>query len=59
MYAVVRLDGTTPVRYGLKLEVDDKYRALLTALSQLTGIKRSNLILVEIYGAMVRVRIHL
>ena len=59
MYAVVRLDGTTPVRYGLKLEVDDKYRALLTALSQLTGIKRSNLILVEIYGAMVRVRIRL
>ena len=52
---VVRLDGSQPVRYGLKLEVDDKYRALLVALSRLTGIKKSNLLLVEIFGAMIRV----
>lgn len=53
---VVRLDGSQPVRYGLKLEVDDKYRALLMILSRLTGIKKSNLLLVEVFGAMIRVR---
>ena len=43
------------MRYGLKLEVDDKYRALLVTLSRLTGIKKSNLLLVEIFGATIRV----
>ena len=52
---VVRLDGSQPVRYGLKLEVDEKYRAALNALSELTGIRKCNLLLVEIYGAMIRV----
>ena len=52
---VVRLDGSQPVRYGLKLEVDDKYRALLATLSRLTGIKKSNLLLVEMFGATIRV----
>ncbi|CAI8055035.1 Ubiquitin carboxyl-terminal hydrolase 32 [Geodia barretti] len=51
---VVRLDGSQPVRYGLKLEVDDKYRALLATLSRLTGIKKSNLLLVEMFGATIR-----
>jgi ubiquitin carboxyl-terminal hydrolase 6/32 len=52
---VVRLDGSQPVRYGLKLEVDDKYRAILATLSRLTGIKKSNLLLVEMFGATIRV----
>ena len=56
-HIVVRLDGNQPVRYGLKLEVDDKYRSLLVALSRLTGIKTSNLLLVEMYGSMIRVRL--
>lgn len=51
----MRLDGSQPVRYGLKLEVDEKYRVLLVALSRLTGIKKSNLLLVEMYSAMIRV----
>lgn len=53
---MIRLDGSQPVRYGLKLEVDEKYRALRQSLSQLCGIAKSNLLLVEMYGSMIRVR---
>lgn len=53
--AVVRLDGSQPVRYGLKLEMDDKYRSLKQSLSDLCGIPGSRLLLVEVYGAMIRV----
>ena len=51
----MRLDGSQPVRYGLKLEVDQKYRALLSSLSRMAGIRKSNLLLVEMHGAMIRV----
>ena len=54
-YAVVRLDGSQPVRYGVKLEIDEKYRALRQSLADLTGIRKSNLLLVEMYGSMIRV----
>ena len=55
LFAVVRLDGSQPVRYGLKLEMDDKYRSLKQSLSDLCGISGSRLLLVEVYGAMIRV----
>ena len=54
-HAVVRLDGSQPVRYGVKLEIDEKYRALRQSLADLTGIRKSNLLLVEMYGSMIRV----
>ena len=53
--AVVRLDGSQPVRYGLKLEIDERYRLLKENLSQLCGIPSSTLLLVEIVGSMIRV----
>ena len=56
MSAVVRLDGTQPVRYGLKVDMDEKYRALKEGLADLCGLATSSLMLVEVFGALVRVR---
>jgi len=53
--AVVRLDGSQPVRYGLKLEMDDKYRSLKQSVADRCGITGSRLLLVEVYGAMIMV----
>ena len=53
---VIRLDGSQPVRYGIKVEVDDKYRSLKQSLSELCGIPSSKLLLVEISGSVIRVR---
>ena len=54
---VIRLDGSQPVRYGIKVEVDDKYRSLKQSLSELCGIPSSKLLLVEISGSVIRVRV--
>lgn len=53
----MRLDGSQPVRYGIKLELDDKYRRLKEVVSELSGISQANLRLAEVYGAMVKVRV--
>ena len=53
--AVMRLDGSQPVRYGIKMELDDKYRRLKEMVSELCGIPSSNLRLAEVYGAMLKV----
>ena len=55
MCVVMCLDGSQPVRYGVKLELDDKYRRLKEVISELSGIPFANLRLVEVYGAMVKV----
>ena len=54
----MRLDGSQPVRYGIKMELDDKYRRLKEMVSELCAIPSSNLRLAEVYGAMVKVRVH-
>ena len=54
----MRLDGTQPVRYGIKMELDDKYRRLKDMVSDLCGIPSANLRLAEVYGAMVKVSVH-
>ena len=50
---VVRLNGSQPVRYSLKLELDAKYRLLREELAQLSGIYR--MLLVDVFGGIVRV----
>ena len=52
----MRLDGSQPVRYGIKLELDDKYRHLKEVIAELSGIPLANLRLAEVYGAMVKVQ---
>ncbi|XP_076452524.1 ubiquitin carboxyl-terminal hydrolase 32-like isoform X2 [Babylonia areolata] len=51
---VNRLDGSTPVKYGLRLNMDEKYKALKQELSTLSGIPADQLLLVEILGPIVK-----
>ncbi|XP_072043615.1 ubiquitin carboxyl-terminal hydrolase 32-like isoform X1 [Amphiura filiformis] len=51
---VVRLDGTVPIKYGLRLNMDDKYKVFKKQLGDLCGLTPEQLLLVEVGGAMVR-----
>ena len=51
----MRLDGSVPVKYGLRLNMDEKYRTLKKQLSELSGIPAMQILLVEIFGALVKV----
>ncbi len=45
---VLRLDGSVPVKYGLRMSIDDRYSALKEALSKLCGLAPNELLLVEV-----------
>ncbi|ELT99007.1 hypothetical protein CAPTEDRAFT_129894 [Capitella teleta] len=51
---VIRLNGSKPVRYGLRLNLDEKYSGLKQSLSELSGIPALQLLIVEIQGALVK-----
>ena len=51
----MRLDGSTPVRYSLREEMDHKYLDLKKVLSELCGIAVHSLQLCEVMAACVRV----
>ena len=51
----MRLDGSTPTKYGLRLNMEEKYRGLKQHLTELSGIPAPQLLLVEIFGALVKV----
>ena len=53
--AVNRLDGSVPVKYGLRLNMDEKYKTLKQELSTLSNIPAEQLLLVEILGPIVKV----
>ena len=55
-FAVIRLDGSTPTKYGLRLNMEEKYRGLKQQLTDLSGIPALQILLVEIFGALVKVR---
>ena len=55
---MVLLDGSQPLRYGLKLELDDKYRQLKRALCDLCGLEPADILLVEVYSGVVRVSVY-
>ena len=52
---VNRLDGSVPVKYGLRLNMDEKYKTLKQELSTLSNIPAEQLLLVEILGPIVKV----
>ena len=52
---VVHLEGSTPTKYGLLLNNDDRYKDLKRELSNYCGLVCSQLLLVEIFGASVKV----
>ncbi len=49
------LDGRQPIKYGLKLEMDEKYSLLKEELSKLCGLPSSRLLLVDMYASNIRV----
>ena len=55
-FSVIRQDGTTPIKYGITLDMEAKYSELKPSLSQLCKIPPHNLILVDIVHAQFRVR---
>ena len=56
VHAVVRLNQPHAVKYGLCLNMDEKYRGLKKQLSLLCGVPAQRLLLVDVYGTLVRVR---
>jgi len=59
MFVVVRLNQPHAVKYGLCMNMDEKYRSLKQQLSVLCGVPASRLVLVEVYGTLVRVNLYL
>ncbi|KAI0214877.1 Ubiquitin carboxyl-terminal hydrolase 32 [Lamellibrachia satsuma] len=51
---VVRLDGSTPTKYGLRLNMDEKYKGLKSHLGELCDIPATQLLLAEVFGALVK-----
>ncbi|KAG8233419.1 hypothetical protein J437_LFUL013413, partial [Ladona fulva] len=51
---MVRLDGSMPIMYGLRLNMDEKYSAIKDHLSPLCGISAHNLRLAEVSGAQIK-----
>lgn len=51
---VIHLEGTTPTKYGLLLNNDDRYKDVKRELSKYCGLSCSQLLLVEIFGASVK-----
>lgn len=53
---VTRLDGSVPIKYGIRLNMDEKYKALKKELSRLTSIPPDQVLFVEIMGPIVKVK---
>lgn len=51
--SVVRLDGSQPIRYSLKQELDGKYKVLREEIQKLCGL--SFLLLVDVFAGTIRV----
>lgn len=55
IFAVIRLDGSVPIKYGLRLNMDDKYGNLKQQLSTLCNILPFYIKLAELSGSQIRV----
>ncbi|KAJ4445303.1 hypothetical protein ANN_07108 [Periplaneta americana] len=51
---VIRLDGSVPVKYGLRLNMDEKYSSVKSALSVLCGVPAHLLRLAEVTAAQIK-----
>uniref|UniRef100_A0A8C2KPU4 ubiquitinyl hydrolase 1 n=1 Tax=Cyprinus carpio TaxID=7962 RepID=A0A8C2KPU4_CYPCA len=51
---VIRLDGSTPVRYGLRLNMDEKYMGLKKQLSELCSLKPEQILLAEVHTSNIK-----
>ncbi|KAL3857432.1 hypothetical protein ACJMK2_012103, partial [Sinanodonta woodiana] len=50
----IKLNGSVPVKYGLRLNMDAKYKALKKELCELTNIPTNQILLVEVLGPIVK-----
>uniref|UniRef100_A0A673Y870 ubiquitinyl hydrolase 1 n=1 Tax=Salmo trutta TaxID=8032 RepID=A0A673Y870_SALTR len=51
---VIMLDGSTPVRFGLRLNMDDKYIGLKKQLSELCSLKPEQILLAEVHTSNIK-----
>ncbi|XP_061639048.1 ubiquitin carboxyl-terminal hydrolase 32 isoform X3 [Phyllopteryx taeniolatus] len=51
---VIKLDGSTPVCYGLRLNMDEKYTGLKKLLSVMCKLKPEQILLAEVHGAKIK-----
>ena len=51
---VILQDGTTPVKYGLTMDMEDKCSAIPPRLARVCGVPPQHLVLVDIFQAQVR-----
>ncbi|KAM8854577.1 ubiquitin carboxyl-terminal hydrolase 32 isoform 2-T2 [Synchiropus picturatus] len=51
---VIKLDGTTPVRFGLRLNMDEKYTGLKKQLSELCSLKPEQILLAEVHTSNIK-----
>ena len=54
IFSVIKLDGSVPVKYGLRLNADDKYSALKSQLSHLCGTPAHLLKIAEVAQAQIK-----
>uniref|UniRef100_A0A8C4R9Q7 Ubiquitin carboxyl-terminal hydrolase 32 n=1 Tax=Eptatretus burgeri TaxID=7764 RepID=A0A8C4R9Q7_EPTBU len=52
---VIRLDGSIPVRYGLRLGMEERYSSLKLQLSRLCGLEPEQVLLAEVFSSNIRV----
>lgn len=58
VFVVIKLDGSTPVRYGLRLNMDEKYTGLKKQLSELCSLKPEQILLAEVHTSNIKVHWH-
>uniref|UniRef100_A0A8C4EFH0 Ubiquitin carboxyl-terminal hydrolase 32 n=1 Tax=Dicentrarchus labrax TaxID=13489 RepID=A0A8C4EFH0_DICLA len=51
---VIKLDGSTPIRYGLRLNMDEKYTGLKKQLSELCSLKPEQILLAEVHTSNIK-----
>ncbi|XP_041733826.1 ubiquitin carboxyl-terminal hydrolase 32 isoform X3 [Coregonus clupeaformis] len=51
---VIMLDGSTPVRFGLRLNMDDKYTGLKKQLGELCRLKPDQILLAEVHTSNIK-----
>lgn len=51
---VIWLDGSVPIKYGLRLNMDEKYKTLKKELGKLADISANQILFVEITGSLVK-----
>lgn len=55
-FVVIKLEGSTPVRYGLRLNMDEKYMGLKKQLSELCSLKPEQILLTEVHTSNIKVQ---